>query len=369
MHLRNWFNGGAAIACSALAAVVLVYLAMLGGAGRSNAGAATAAPATTTDDHSPAVPRFPRAHTYSIVARDPETGDIGVAVQSHAFRVGAMVPWAEAGVGAVATQSLIEPSYGSNGLALMRGGAGAADALKALLAKDAQRDLRQVAMIDARGGVAVHTGAKCIDAAGDHAGANYSVQANLMAKATVWPAMARAFETSRGDLAERMLAALDAAQAEGGDLRGRQAAALLVVRGTATGDFWKDRVFDVRVDDHPEPLKELRRLVTLQRAYRHTDDGDHAAESNDAEAAAREYAAAERIAPDQMEIVFWHAVMLVNLKRTDEALPLFRRLFAADPNWKELTRRLVKSGLLPNDKETLEGILAAGGEGDTRSKP
>src|SRR3989440_12752975 len=214
------------------------------------------------------------AHTFSIVARDPETGELGVAVQSHWFSVGSNVAWAEAGVGAIATQSFIDPSYGRDGLDLMRGGASAEEALKSLLAKDEGRDVRQVAMIDARGRVAAHTGAKCIEAAGDHVGRNYSVQANLMSNARVWPAMARAFETTKGDLADRMLAALDAAQAAGGDIRGRQSAAIVVVTGKPTGKPWADRIFDLRVDDHPEPLKELRRLLTFQRAYKHLDTGE-----------------------------------------------------------------------------------------------
>jgi uncharacterized Ntn-hydrolase superfamily protein len=299
-------------------------------------------------------------HTYSIVARDPATGEMGVAVQSHWFSVGSNVAWAEAGVGAVATQSFIDPSYGRNGLELMRGGAGADEALKSLLAKDDGRDVRQVAMIDARGRVAAHTGAKCIEAAGDRTGKGYSVQANMMSNGRVWPAMARAYEAARGDLAERMLAALDAAQAAGGDIRGRQSAALVVVKAESTGKPWADRLFDLRVDDHPEPLRELRRLVRLQRAYNHMNAGDAAVERKDNEAALREYAAAEALVPDNVEMIYWHAVALANMNRVEEALPLFRRVFAADPNWRTLTPRLVKSGILPDDKKLLERILSAG---------
>lgn len=299
-------------------------------------------------------------HTFSIVARDPATGEMGVAVQSHWFSVGSNVAWAEAGVGAVATQSFVDPSYGRDGLDLMRGGAAAGEALKGLLAKDAGRDVRQVAMVDAAGRVAAHTGAKCIEAAGDHTGKNYSVQANLMSNATVWPAMARAFEAARGDLAERMLAALDAAQAAGGDIRGRQSAALVVVKAESTGKPWADRLFDLRVDDHPEPLKELRRLVRLQRAYNHMNAGDAAVEHKDNEGALREYAAAERLVPDNVEMVYWHAVALANMNRVEEALPLFRRVFAADPNWRTLTPRLVKSGILPDDKKLIDRIVGVG---------
>ena len=200
-------------------------------------------------------------HTYSIVARDAKTGEIGVAVQSHWFAIGPLVPWAEAGVGAVATQSFVDPSYGKLGLDLMRAGRSGPDALKGLLAADENREVRQVAMIDAQGRVAAHTGSKCIPMAGHRVGEAYSVQANLMLDEAVWPAMSRAFESAQGDLAERMLAALEAAQAAGGDIRGKQSAALVVVSGKPTGKPWQDRIYDLRVDDHPEPVAELRRLV------------------------------------------------------------------------------------------------------------
>ncbi|HEY0080564.1 MAG TPA: DUF1028 domain-containing protein [Pyrinomonadaceae bacterium] len=300
-------------------------------------------------------------HTYSIVARDPATGEMGVAVQSHWFSVGQVVPWAEAGVGAVATQSFVEPSYGKLGLDLMRAGRSAPDALKSLLAGDEGRDVRQVAMIDAQGRVAAHTGAKCIVAAGHTVGKDYSVQANLMLKETVWPAMSRAFESTKGDLAERMLAALEAAEREGGDIRGKQSAALIVVRDKPTGRPWADRLFDLRIDDHPEPLKELRRLVRLQRAYNHMNAGDLAVEHKDNEGALREYGAAERLVPDNLEMAYWHAVALVNMNRLDEALPLFRRVFAADPNWRTLTPRLARSGLIPDDPKLVERITSVGG--------
>ena len=196
------------------------------------------------------LPRRP-VHTFSIVARDPATGELGVAVQSHWFSVGSIVAWAEAGVGAVATQSFVDPSYGKNGLDLMRSGKSAPDSLRELLAKDEGREVRQVAMIDAQGRVDGFTGKNDIQAAGHIVGTNFSVQANLMLNDKVWPAMARAFENSKGDLAERMLAALDAAQLAGGDIRGKQSAALIVVTGKPTGQAWKDRTFDLRVDDSP----------------------------------------------------------------------------------------------------------------------
>ena len=296
-------------------------------------------------------------HTYSIVARDPNTGELGVAVQSHWFSVGPIVAWAEAGVGAVATQSFVDPSYGKLGLDLMRNGKSAPDALKSLLAGDEGREVRQVAMIDAQGRVDAWTGKNDIAAAGHRVGKNFSVQANLMLDDKVWPAMAHAFENAKGDLADRMLAALDAAQAVGGDIRGKQSAALVVVTGKPTGQAWKDRTFDLRVDDSPEPLKELRRLVTLQRAYNHMNAGDLAVEKKDNEGALREYSAAERLVPDNAEMIYWHAIALVNMGRVDESLPLFRKVFAMDRNWAILTPRLPKAGLLPNDQKMIDRIV------------
>jgi uncharacterized Ntn-hydrolase superfamily protein len=303
-------------------------------------------------------------NTFSIVARDPTTGEMGVAVQSHWFSVGSVVPWAEAGVGAVATQSFVDPSYGKLGLDLMRAGRSAPDALKGLLLADDGRDVRQVAMIDTQGRVAAHTGAKDIQAAGHHIGNQYSVEANLMSNDKVWPAMAKAYEEAKGDLATRMLAALDAAQAVGGDIRGRQSAAIIIVKAKSSGKPWEDRVFDLRVDDSPEPLKELRRLVTLQRAYNHMNAGDLAVEKKDNEGALREYSAAEQlvagvegIQPSRYaEMMYWHAVALVNMGRVDESLPLFQKAFKVEPGWRTLTRRLPRSGLLPDDAKLIQRI-------------
>jgi uncharacterized Ntn-hydrolase superfamily protein len=341
------------------------------------------------------VPRRP-VHTFSIVARDPQTGEIGVAVQSHWFSVGPRVAWAEAGVGAVATQSFTDPAYGKLGLDLMRAGRSAEDSLRGLLSSDVNRDVRQVAMIDAEGQAISFTGCKNIAAAGNftflngdpilvlrpswdisgcsagkginwiESGHDYSVQANLMLNDKVWPAMAKAYEEAKGDLADRMLAALDAAQAVGGDIRGRQSAALIIVKAKSSGKPWEDRVFDLRVDDHPYPLKELRRLVTLQRAYNHMNAGDEAVEHKDNEAALREYSTAEKLiegVPDidksrLAEMKYWHAVALVTMNRVDESLALFKQAFAMEPNWRVLTPRLPKSGLLPDDKELIERITS-----------
>lgn len=306
----------------------------------------------------------PLAHTFSIVARDPETGDLGVAVQSHWFQVGPTVPWAEPGVGAVATQSFVEVSYGPRGLELMRAGKSPEEALAQLTAADEQRAVRQVAMVDARGRVAAWTGESCIPAADHRTGDGYSVQANLMDKPTVWPAMAAAYEASAGKpLAERLLAALDAAQAEGGDIRGRQSAALLVVSGQRVEHPWQGRKVDLRVDDHPEPLVELRRLYGLHLAYEAMNAGDEAMATGDVAAAVRHYTEAAGRAPDIVELPFWQAVTLFSEGREDEALPIFRRVFAAEARWIELVRRLPGVGLLPDDPEKLERILAVAPEG------
>jgi uncharacterized Ntn-hydrolase superfamily protein len=328
-------------------------------------------------------------HTFSIVARDPVTGEMGAAVQSHWFAVGSNVIWAEAGVGAVATQSFIDPSYGPLGLELMKAGKTAPDALKALLAGDEGQAVRQVAFVDNHGNVMTWTGSKDTPAAGGisgaaanpggncggadvggnggcyHVGKEFSAQANLMSNDKVWPAMAKAYQESKGDLAERLLAALEAGQAVGGDIRGRQSAAIIIVKAKSSGKPWQDKVFDLRVDDAAEPIKELRRLVALQRAYNHMNAGDAAVEKSDHELALKEYSAAEEIAaktPDVLpsrlaEMIFWHAVELVSINRVDEALPLFKRVFSMEPNYKELTQRLPKVGLLPNDPRVLERIM------------
>ena len=201
------------------------------------------------------------AHTYSIVARDPDTGQLGVAVQSHYFAAGSVVTWAEAGVGAVASQASSDPAYGKLGLDLMRARKSAPDTLTGLVAADTMREVRQVAMVDALGRAAAHTGQTTIPEAGHIVGDGFSVQANMMLKNTVWPAMAEAYTSAKGELVDRFLATLDAAEAEGGDIRGRQTAAILIVEAKSTGRPWVDTIFDLRVDDAPEPLIEIRRLV------------------------------------------------------------------------------------------------------------
>jgi uncharacterized Ntn-hydrolase superfamily protein len=296
-------------------------------------------------------------HTYSIVARDAATGQLGVAVQSHWFSVGSIVSWAEPGVGAVATQSFVEVSYGPLGLGLMRAGKSAEGALRALLAADEHTAVRQVAMVDAQGVVAVHTGEHAVIEACDHSGDGYSVQANLMLNATVCDAMVEAYESTEGDLAERLMAALEAAQAEGGDIRGKQSAALLVVSGDRSLPAWSGRIFDLRIEDHPEPVKEMRRLVTVARAYNYMNQGDEFMTRGEVERAVEAYGAAEALTPDNHEMVFWHAATLAGVGRLDEALPLFKRAFEMWPQWRTLVPRLPASGLLPDDAQLIERIV------------
>jgi uncharacterized Ntn-hydrolase superfamily protein len=304
-------------------------------------------------------PSMPVA-TFSIVARDPSTGELGVAVQSHWFSVGSVVPWAEAGVGAVATQSFVEPSYGPKGLALMKQGVAPKEALSRLLAADKQQDVRQVAFVDAMGRTAVHTGAKCIPGAGQHEGNGYTTEANLMLTNEVPDAMAKAFEAATGPLAERMLAALDAAQSVGGDVRGRQSAAILVVKAKASDKPWTDRLVDLRIEDHAEPLKEMRRLLTLHRAYELMNRGDDATAVGKMDEALKDYGAAAAMVPDNDEFVFWTAVTLVSNDRTEDALPMFAKAFRMNPSWMLLVPRLPGVGQLPDTPGLVERILAAG---------
>jgi uncharacterized Ntn-hydrolase superfamily protein len=303
------------------------------------------------------VPHFLSA-TYSIVAYDKENGQIGVAVQSHWFSVGSSVTWAEAGVGAVATQSFVDPSYGPLGLALIRSGKTAQQALDGLLKADTTPEVRQVAMVDIKGNVAAHTGKLCIDAAGNITGNGFSCQANMMEKSTVWNAMARAYENTKGELVDRLLAALEAAESEGGDIRGRQSAAILVVKATSSGAPWKDRVYDLRIEDHPAPLVEMRRLVTAAKAYNHMNAGDEYMTANNITAALEEYTAAMNIYPGNPEMFFWPAVTMASTGKVDESLPLFKKVFQQDKRWAELLKRLPKVNQFPNDEALLKKILA-----------
>ena len=297
-------------------------------------------------------------HTYSIVAMDPETGQMGVAVQSHWFSVGSIVAWGEAGVGVVATQSFVNPSFGPRGLALLKRGKTANQVVEALIASDEGRDVRQLAVLSEDGSVSAYTGKNCIPDAGHIVGDNYSVQANLMMNDKIWQAMSEAFENAEGSLAQRMITALEAAQNAGGDIRGKQSASILIVKGKSTGKIWEDRMIDLRVEDSPEPVKELKRLLKVHRAYEHMNAGDLAVELGNMELAMKEYSAAEEMFPENEEMKYWHAVTLVNNGKLEDALPLFAKVFDKNENWKILTPRLVPVGLLKVNDEQLEKILS-----------
>ena len=296
--------------------------------------------------------------TFSIVARDEKTGQLGVAVQTHWFAVGAMCPWIEAGVGAVATQSMVDISYGPKSLALLRVGKTAQEALDTLLAEDKDQGLRQVAVIDGQGRIAIHTGDRCIQAAGHREGKGFSVQANMMKNDAVWPAMEKAYLETQGDLADRLLAALFAAQEAGGDIRGKQSAAMLVAAGEKSDEPWRHTLVNLRVDDHPEPLTELERLLKINKAFDLMNEGDALLAENRNEDARDKYSLAAIMAPDLEEMHFWQAVTLADTGKLEEALPIFKHVFQKNRDWAELVKRLPASGLLKNDAEMLNKISA-----------
>jgi uncharacterized Ntn-hydrolase superfamily protein len=278
-----------------------------------------------------------RRGTYSVVARDPETGELGVAVQSHWFSVGSIVGWARAGVGAVATQSIAEPAYGPRLLDRLAAGEVPGEALAAELTADELAPYRQVAVVDAAGGVAVHSGDGCMPHAGHIAGDGFSAQANLMASPAVWPAMATTYEATAGPLARRLLAALDAAEAEGGDVRGRQSAALLVV--PAAGEGWRTTV-ELRVDDAVDPLAELRRLLDLSDAYELANRADELAGEGDHERAAELYARAAEAAPANVELSFWAGLGIAAGGDLERGADRVRAAIEAHPGWRALLARL-----------------------------
>jgi uncharacterized Ntn-hydrolase superfamily protein len=294
--------------------------------------------------------------TYSIVARDEATGEMGAAVQSHWFSVGGSGAWAEAGVGAVVTQAWAEVSFGPLGLDLLRAGRTPQQALDALVASDEGCDLRQVGLVDAQGRAAAYTGKRCLREAGHQVGAGFSVQANMMLTPAVWPAMAEAFQKSQGDLAERLLCSLEAAQAAGGDIRGQQSACLKVVGGKRMGGSWEGMLFDLRVEDHPEPLVELRRLVQVQRGYTLMDQGDALIAKGDREGGLAAYKKAVELVPGNPEVPFSYAVALAEQGRVDEARPIFEQAVRADPNYVELYARITAAGLAKENAELLEHL-------------
>ena len=305
------------------------------------------------------VEKAPFAHTYSIVARDVKTGEMGVGVQSHYFSVGSVVSWGESGIGVVATQSLVNVSFGLRGLELLKQGKSPREALDILLAADEGRDVRQVAILDVQGRVAAHTGSKCIIHAGHIEGNNYSVQANMMLTDKVWSTMSETFE-SHGDLPlpERIVKTLASAETVGGDIRGKQSAAILIVAGKKVENKWEDKLIDLRVEDHEHPVEELSRVLKLYRAYKHMDEGDLAMEHQDMGTALKEYDSALELFPKNLEMKFWTAITLANNQKISKALELFKEVFENDNNWRLLAERLPKSELLNVSEEDLEKILS-----------
>ena len=303
--------------------------------------------------------------TYSIIAYDPEENQLGVAVQSHSLCVGSVVPWAEAGVGALATQARSNRTSGHLGLAMMKEGLTAQQTLKALLASDRQPKIRQVAIVDKQGNIAVHTGDKCVEAAGHRQGKCYSVQANLMLKNTVWDAMAETFETSSGDLAQRMMKALFAAQAEGGDMRGQQSAALLVLSSQYSDKIINKQLFNLRIDDSKEPLKDLESLLKKAKIRLHRQTAvnlllDSSADEGKFELAAQEFSKATEFilnVADNPEDMFWYAITLASVGRVEDAQSILKELFTVNPNWKELIPRLIKVGLVSDKEKAIDQLL------------
>ena len=304
--------------------------------------------------------------TYSIVARDKETGELGVAVQSHWFSVGSVVTWARAGVGAVATQAMAEISYGPLGLELMSSGKSANEALEALLKADPKSETRQVAFVDSKGNVSVHTGKNCIPYAGHVKGDGFSCEANLMRNRTIWDAMARDFKrTSRVSkkdrlpLAERLISSLEAAEEAGGDIRGKQSAAILVVSPTVAPNSWSGRLVDLRVEDFPKPLPELKRLLRLQRGYEWANKGDELLNTGKFEESLKAYEKAGQFAPHLEELEFWQGVSLVQVKKLKDAKPIFKKVFKKNKDWMQVTKSLPKIGLLPKDPMVLREIISS----------
>ena len=313
-------------------------------------------PLSSTGQTNPYSDKF--AHTYSIVAKDANTGEMAVGVQSHWFSVGTLVSWGKSGVGVVATQSFVNPSYGPNGIELMENGVSAEEALKNLTDKDEGRDFRQAAMLDVNGSVNAFTGEKCIESAGHFVGDNFSVQANMMLNNEVIPAMKKAFEdNSNLPLAERIIKVFEAAESVGGDIRGKQSAALIVVGAQKTSNVWEDKKIDLRVDDSSNPIKEIKRLLKVHRAYDHMNKGDLAIEENDMDKALSEYGKAQVLFPENHELSFWKAIALLNNGKKEAARPILKKVFKENPNWKKLIYRLPKSGLILMKFKELDSYL------------
>jgi uncharacterized Ntn-hydrolase superfamily protein len=285
--------------------------------------------------------------TYSIVARDPATGQLGVAAQSCYFALGSVLPWARAGVGAVATQSMVDPGYGPRCLDLLAAGVEVHDALAEVRAADEGRDVRQVGVVSASGAVASFTGSRCIDHVGHAEGDGWSTQANMMAGPGVCEAMGDAFTVTSGALATRLLAALVAAEEVGGDARGQMSAALMVVEGTRPDHPWQGLLTDVRVDHHPDPLGELGRLISVAEAYHLCDVAEEALIHGDAEGALAGAEAGLALLPGEGNLLLSYIAGLAGVGRIDEAAAEVQKLVAARPPWAGVLRSLFDGGLIP----------------------
>ena len=305
--------------------------------------------------------------TYSIVARDAKTGEMGVAVQSHFFSVGSIVTWARAGVGAVATQAMVDVRYGPLGLELMSGGTSAPGALSALLKADANADHRQVAMVDAKGRVAAHTGSKCIPHAGHAVGDGFSCQGNIMRTNRVWPAMKAAFERNNSmPFAERLVSSLEAAERAGGDARGKQSSAMLVVSPVVEPNYWEGRVIDLRVEDNPAPVPELRRLLRYQRGYEWVNKGDQHLTAKEYGKALDAYTRGMELVPEVLELKYWVGVGLLSSGKAEKGAKILREVFEEDRNWIEVTKGIAKTGSPQIDARVLEGLTRRSGRGASR---
>ena len=298
------------------------------------------------------------AHTYSIVAKDVKTGEMAVGVQSHWFSVGTLVSWGKSGVGVVATQSFVNPSYGPRGLELMESGLAAKYTLKKLTDEDEGRNYRQAAMLDINGSVDAFTGESCIESAGHYVGENFSVQANMMLNDKVIPSMKKAFlESTNLPIAERIIKVFEAAESVGGDIRGKQSAAIIVVGAKKTKNIWQDKKIDLRVDDSNDPIKEIKRLLKVHRAYEHMNKGDLAIEENDMDKALIEYGKAQSLFPKNNEMSFWKAIALLNNGKNEDAKEIFKQVFKDNPKWRILIYRLPKSGLISMTVKELDLFL------------
>ncbi|HLH44096.1 MAG TPA: DUF1028 domain-containing protein [Bryobacteraceae bacterium] len=297
--------------------------------------------------------------TYSIIARDPDSGELGIALQSRFFAVGRTVPWIEAGVGVVASQSFANPVYGYQTLRLLRAGQDPQAILDQLLRDDPDAATRQVAILDSQGRIAVHTGARCVSAAGHMIGSDCCAQANMMARDTVWRAMVHAYENARGPMADRLLAALEAAEREGGDVRGKQAASLIVVSGKPSGVPELDRLVDLRVDDHPEPVAEVKRLLNYSRAHQRAGQAIDKLLANDLRGATMDLDSCCAAYPNEPEFLFRRALALLVQGRIDESLESLGRAHSVHPGWSELLLRFADAGVIPVACERLEPLVAS----------